>query len=63
MKLSNCGRYSIVSYSDNTTVIWNIITEEIIQSYNDHTDLVTSIAVSHDMQYVVTGSKDKTAIV
>lgn len=63
MKLSNCGKYSIVSYSDNTTLIWNIVTEEVIYTFNDHSDKVISIAVSHDMKYVVTGSLDKTAIV
>jgi len=34
----------------------------MINAFNDHQDLITTIAVSNNMQYVITGSKDNSAI-
>lgn len=41
--------------------IWDANTGELIQSFPAHSNIISSVAISRDNQWIVTGSDDKTA--
>jgi WD40 repeat protein len=47
---------------DKTAILWDANSGKKIQTFEGHTDQVSSVALSADGKQLVTGSYDKTAI-
>jgi len=54
--------YVLSGASDNTLILWNSKTGEVLQRYEGHTDAVNSVAFSPDGSQIVSGSRDGTVI-
>ena len=54
------ARKSVSGSGDTTVKIWDVVSGNELESFNGHTDYVTSVAFSPDGKRVVSGSNDKT---
>ena len=50
----------IAVYGDNTVRIWDVATGKLIKTVIRYSDLIWSIAISHDSKTLVCGSRDRT---
>ena len=59
------GKYICLGFgddfqTDNTVRLYNVETGEIVQEFFGHTQIVNSVAFSHDNKYICSGSDDNT---
>jgi WD40 repeat protein len=54
--------YGVSVGADGKTLFWNPRTLEVLESHQDHTGRVTTIALSADGKYVATGGEDQALI-
>ena len=72
LAISPKGKYAILGVETNrkpkketplgTALIWDIAEEKVIDTLKGHLSVVKSVAYSQNGKYLLTGSKDKTAI-
>ncbi|MEL6988541.1 MAG: WD40 repeat domain-containing protein, partial [Bacteroidota bacterium] len=51
--IASCG-------NDCAVKVWNLETEELVNTFNKHTNWINSVCFSHDGRLLVTGSDDRT---
>lgn len=59
---SGDGKHVVTGSFDMTAILWEAASGQKLQTFQGHTDLVTSVALSGDGKHVVTGSENTTAI-
>jgi WD40 repeat protein len=60
--LSSDGQYALSGSVDNTVILWETETGQVIRHFTGHTDNVLGVDFSPDGQYALSGSADNTMI-
>jgi WD40 repeat protein len=55
------GSLAAIANFNRSVSVWNVATQQLINTFSGHSDQVTSLAFSPDNRLLVTGSADKTA--
>jgi WD40 repeat protein len=61
MSFSADGSLVAMANNGKTVKVWNVSTQQVVNSFSGHTDRVISLAFSPDNKLLLTGSADKTA--
>jgi len=61
MSFSADGSLVAMANNGKTVKVWNVLTQQVVNSFSGHTDQVISLAFSPDNKLLLSGSADKTA--
>ncbi len=59
--ISSDNSFIVTGSSDETAIIWDSKTGELLHTLSGHTGWINSVAISSDNSFIVTGSWDNTA--
>ncbi|XP_011298627.1 NACHT and WD repeat domain-containing protein 1 [Fopius arisanus] len=57
------GQHIIVVPSDGDVQLWHVMSGQLVHTFKGHSNPVSCLAVTHQSQYLLTGSEDTTIIV
>ena len=60
MEYSQSGKYLTSVSKDRKLALFDTENYDLIMSYEAHTRAITSVSISSDEKFIVTGSRDKT---